>query len=403
MKRLLLIIIAGAIVVMTFAQEEQKGTFKLFGHVMTDAGFNFNQVNPDFSDVMRPTQLPAYKNQYGSDGTVFYSVRQSMIGIESTTPTALGDLSILFMVDLFGVGSNTGQTALHMIYAYAELGKIGAGHNWSLFCDIGCFPDMIEYWGPVGLSLCKNVQFRYIPIDGRNRLAFALERPGGTADEGVYDGRVELQDAEAKFDLPDFSAEYRMTRDWGYAEMSGLIRQIKWIDKGEQPFDVSGKAIGWGLHFSSNLKLGENNMLIAQGIVGEGIQNYMNDAPTDIALERSNEDANHPVNGVALPLKSFTLYLNHAWSKKLTSAVGYSAIFIDNTDGQDVDAFRKGQYASANLLYRPTSRITGGLELQWISRHNKQDGAFNNEGRLIESFSATKIQLSLRYSFNRLL
>ena len=377
-----------------WAQDEPTGTFEIFGHVMTDAGYNFDQVNPDFSDVMRPTQLPAYKNQYGSDGNVFYSVRQSMLGMESITPTPLGDLNILFVMDLFGVGSNTGQTAFHILYAYAELGKIGVGHNWSLFCDIGCFPNMIEYWGPVGLSLCKNVQFRYIPIQGRNRLAVALERPGGTADEGVYDGRIELDDAKAKFDLPDLSAEFRMTRNWGYAELSGLVRQIKWIDIGEQPYDVSGKAIGWGVHLSSNIKLNENNMLIAQGIVGEGIQNYMNDAPTDIGLERSYDDPNHPVDGVVIPLKSFTLYLNHVWNKKFTSAVGYSAIFIDNTDGQRDDAFRKGQYASANLLYHPAPRIMGGIELLWIRRDNFRDGW---------DASATKIQFSLRYTFNKML
>lgn len=403
MKRIYLSTIVCVIMTCAFAQEGQEGTLRIFGHIMTDGGYNFNQVNPDFYDVLRPTQLPVYKNQYGSDGTVFYSVRQSMLGLESITPTPKGNLTILFMMDLFGVGTNTGQTAFHILYAYAELGKIGVGHNWSLFCDIDCFPNVIEYWGPVGLSLCKNVQFRYIPIQGRNRLAIALERPGGTADEGVYDGRIELDDVKAKFDLPDLSAEFRMTREWGYAELAGLVRQIKWIDAGEQPFDVSGKVIGWGLQLSSNLKLGEKDVLIAQGIVGEGIENYMNDAPTDIAIEKSYDDPNHPVSGVALPLKSFTFYLNHHWNKKWTSAVGYSAIYIDNTEGQDVDAFRRGQYASVNLLYHPTSRITGGVELQWIRRQNKQDGSFNTDGFLIESYSAAKMQFSLRYRFNRLL
>ncbi len=376
------------------AQEPQEGTFRIYGHVMTDAGYNYKDLNPEYFDVMRPTQLPAYKNQYGSDGNVFYSVRQSMLGVEGVTPTPMGDLNILFVMDLFGVGTNVGETAFHILYAYAELGKIGVGHNWSLFSDIDASPNVIDYWGPCGLALSKNVQVRYIPFNGQNRFAIALERPGATADEGVYDGRVELEDAQAKFDLPDLSAEFRMTRNWGYAELAGLVRQIKWIDAGEQPYDVSGRAIGWGFQFSSNFKLSKKDVLIAQGVVGEGIQNYMNDAPTDVALEKDVDHVNHPVKGVALPIKSFTLYLNHAWNEKFTSAIGYSAVYIDNTDGQKDDAFRKGQYASANLLYHPTSYIMGGIELQWIQRDSFRDNWIS---------SATTVQFSLRYKFNRFL
>ncbi|MBK6964308.1 MAG: hypothetical protein IPH20_10290 [Bacteroidales bacterium] len=74
---------------------------------------------------------------------------------------------------------------------------------------------MVEYWGPVGMSLCKNVQIRFIPIQGRDRLAIALERPGASADQGIYRDRIELADVKPKFNLPDISAEFRITRDWG--------------------------------------------------------------------------------------------------------------------------------------------------------------------------------------------
>lgn len=76
--------------------------------------------------------------------------------------------------------------------------------------------------------------------------------------------------------------------------------------------------------------------------------------------------------------------------QKISSIIGYSAIHIDNTDGQSPDAFRYGQYASTNLLYYPTENITAGIELQWISRENFSDGW---------KTSATKIQVSARYRF----
>lgn len=390
MRKFLLTLTAGIIFHWLSAQDEKKTILEISGQIMTDAGYNFNQVNPDYFDVMRPTQLPSYKNEYGTDGNVFFGVRQSMLGFKSFTHTKYGELMIRFAFDLYGVGADAGRTAFHMLYAYAELGMLGVGHNWSLFCDFDGFPNMVEYWGPVGMSLCKNVQIRFIPVQGKNRLAIALERPGASADQGIYRDRIELSDVKPKFNLPDLSAEFRITRKWGYVELAGLLRKIEWVDQGEEPYDLSGKAIGWGFNLSTNLKLGMKDVFIGQAIIGQGIQNYMNDAPTDIGIQNDFSNTTTPVKGVALPLFSFSTYLNHQWNEKFSSMLGYSAIFTDNSDGQNPDAFRKGSYASTNLLYYPAPNITAGIELQWINRENYSDGW---------KTSATKIQISFRYNF----
>lgn len=372
-----------------FSQDEKKTSLEIFGYVMTDGGYNFGQVNPDYFDVMRPTQLPAYENQYGTDGNVFFSVRQTLFGVRSSIPTKLGDMNLIFAFDLFGVGPETGRTAFHMLHAYGEIGMFGFGHNWSLFSDVNGYPNMIEYWGPVGMSLCKNVQFRFIPLQGENRLAIALERPGATADEGIYANWIALDDVEPKFNLPDLSAEFRMTREWGYAELAGIIRKIEWVDQGNDEYELSGKAMGWGLNLSTNLKLSDKDLLIAQGVVGEGIESLMNDAPTDIAVNKRIQDL-ASAKGVPVPISSFMVYLNHSWSDKFSTAIGYSGVYINNTDGQLRDAFKTGNYASANLLYYPVENMTVGLESQWIKRENFRDGWTS---------SATRVQLSVRYNF----
>ncbi|HSD13100.1 MAG TPA: DcaP family trimeric outer membrane transporter [Flavobacterium sp.] len=374
------------------AQQDEQSSIIINGQIMTDAGYNFNQINPDYFDVMRPTQLPAYKNQYGTDGNVFFGVRQSMLGFNTSTPTKYGPLTVRFAFDLFGVGVDAGQTTFHLLYAYAELGKIGFGHNWSLFCDFDGFPNIVEYWGPTGMSLAKNPQLRYIPLNGRNRLAIALERPGASNDWGIYRDRIEITDVSPKFNLPDLSAEFRVTRDWGYAEIAGIVRKIEWVDQGNEPFDLSGKAVGWGFNLSTNLKLGEKDLFIGQTIFGEGIQNYMNDAPTDIGIQNDFGNANAPIKGVTLPVFGYTAYLNHQWNEKCSSVIGYSAVEIDNSNGQSPDAFRLGRYASTNFLYKPLPNLTSGIELQWIERENYKDGW---------TASATKIQISLRYFFSQ--
>ena len=372
-----------------YGQEEL--SMQIYGQVMADGGYNFNQMNPDYYDAMRPTQLPAYKNEYGTDGNVFFSVRQSMLGFKTILPTKSGDIKAKFAFDLFGVGPNKGQTTFHLLYAYVEWGKIGAGWTWSQFCDFDIFPAMVEYWGPVGMSLCKNVIISYIPLQGANRLSIALEKPGASADQGIYADRIELTDVKPKFSLPDLTAEFRMTRDWGYVELAGVVRRIKWEDMGNEPYDLSGQAIGWGFNLSSKLKIGKKDVFKGGFIGGKAIQNLMNDAPTDIGIENTFDDPDTPVKGVALPLISFSAYLDHFWSSKFSSMVGYSAIFTDNSDGQADDAFRQGHYASVNLLYYPLEILMAGVEVQWIRRINYNDGWATN---------ATRIQLSVRYNFS---
>jgi hypothetical protein len=390
MKKIIILLLGILILLTVEAQEKVKTKYDFYGQMMTDAGYNTGQVNPDYFDVMRPTQLPAWENQYGTDGNLSFGVRQSRLGFKSYIPTKMGELQTRFEFDLFGAGNNVGQTAFHLLYAYAELGMFGAGHHWSLFSDIDGFPNTLEYWGPAGMSLCKNVQFRFIPIQGNTRLAIALERPGASADEGIYADRIELDDVKPHFNLPDLTAEFRETRDWGYVELAGVVRKIEWIDLGTDQYDLSGKAIGWGFNLSTNLKLSENDLFRAQAVFGSGIENLMNDAPTDIGIQNNFSNPVSPVKGVALPVSGFTVYVDHRWNQKLTSSAGISAVEIQNSNAQAEDAFRSGKYASINLLYSPIPNFLAGAEIIWIKRHNFNDGW---------SSSSTKIQLSVKYRF----
>ena len=120
--------------------------------------------------------------------------------------------------------------------------------------DIDVFPNSVEYWGPNGMVFFRNVQFRWMPVQGESRVTLALERPGASADQGVYAGRIELQDVRPHFPMPDISGEARLGRSWGYVEAAGMLRRIKWVDNGTDAFDLSGGAWGWGVNFSSNLK-----------------------------------------------------------------------------------------------------------------------------------------------------
>ena len=75
-----------------------------------------------------------------------------------------------------------------------------------------------------------------------------------------------------------------MAASWGYVEAAGLYAKFKWDDLLQDEFDLSGSANGWGINLSSNIKFGQNTLHL-QYVFGEGIENYMNDAPTDIGIQ----------------------------------------------------------------------------------------------------------------------
>lgn len=78
--------------------------------------------------------------------------------------------------------------------------------------DADAFPDIVEYWGPTGMVFFRNIQIRYMPVQGETRLTFALERPGASADQGAYSDRIELQNVKPRFNLPDFSSSSGMVK-----------------------------------------------------------------------------------------------------------------------------------------------------------------------------------------------
>jgi hypothetical protein len=373
------------------AQPDQKPSMEIYGFAMLDIGHDFKQINPNWFDTMRVTKLPKVEKEFGEDNSTFASVRQSRLGVRSSTPTDLGVLKTQFEFELFGTGVDEGQTTFRLRHAWGELGAFGAGQTWSPFMDINVFPNSLEYWGPTGMVFFRNVQVRYTPIDGPNSFMIALERPGASGDAGIYSDRVELQNIKPRFPLPDFSAAFKASRSWGYVRAAGMLRALRWDDVLEDDFDLSGSATGWGINLSSNLNAGKNDVIRLQYVFGEGIQNYMNDSPIDVGIVRDVSNRVTPVRGETIPIRGLVAFLDHKWNDEFTTAVGYSRQDNDNTSGQAPNAFKTGQYALGNVLYSPVPNAMVGAELQWGRRENFSDG-FHSDG--------LKVQFSFKYNFS---
>ncbi len=230
-----------------------------------------------------------------------------------------------------------------------------------------------------------------MPIKGDTNLTLALERPGASGDPGTLADRIELQNIKGRNPLPDFTAAYAYGGKWGYVRAAGAIRRIAWDDVLDDEFDLSGDATGWGLNFSSNLKPTASNVIRLQFMFGEGVENYMNDSPVDIAIEGNPGNPITPILGKPVPLIGLVAFLDHTWNDKFSSTVGYSLTDHDNLEGQTPDSYKTGHYALFNLLYTPVPNVMMGGEFQWGRRENFTDG-FTSDG--------VKVQFSFKYNFS---
>ena len=367
------------------AAEESRTDF--YGYVQMDAGYKGKAVDPAWFDVARASKLPSFDNQFGLDGNTFFSVRQTRFGVKSYQPTSMGELKTTFEWELFGTGVDAGQTTIRLRHAYGELGKWGAGQYWSPFMDINVFPNSLEYWGPSGMVFFRNVQVRYMPIQGETFATIALERPGASADAGIYAGRIELADVRPHFPVPDLSAEYHVAQPWGYFEAAGIARYIEWDDLDGDT--LSGNVTGWGINLSSNIKAGPNDVIRLQFMHGAGVENYMNEGPADVGVKTGG--GNPPLEGEALPVTGIVAFVDHTWNEKFASTAGFSTVTIENTALADPSAFKFGLYGLANLLYMPAKNVMVGGELQYVKRENESDGYDT------DSFG---VQFSFRYNFS---
>jgi hypothetical protein len=194
----------------------------------------------------------------------------------------------------------------------------------------------------------------------------------------------------ARFPVPDLSAQFHYAQGWGHVQIAGIVRKMKWDDLNQDQFNLTGEATGWGVNLSTNLKFQKKHVIRGQVAYGEGVENYWNDAPVDVGIKNNFSNPTTPVVGKALPILGIVGFVDSNWTEKWSTTVGYSLVDIDNSDGQAPSAFKKGQYALANVMFYPAKGLMLGPEIQWGKRENFRDGFTSDDVR---------IQFSAKYNF----
>jgi hypothetical protein len=371
------------------ARAQDAKSFEIYGFAQADYIQDFKRVDPAWQDTLRPSRIPTTEGQFGSDGQAILSIKQSRFGVRGSNPVGGDTFEFKFEFDLFGVGVDAGQTTMRVRHVYGSWGNWLAGQTNTLFMDIDIFPNVIDYWGPNGMVFVRTPQIRWTPIRRNDStFAVAIERPGNDIDVGQF-SRFEdqgLANFQPNNEIPDITAQYRMVQDWGHLQIAGILRKLGLENTINPANIVKHDDTGWGVDVTASIKVGERDKVLLGFVTGAGIATFMNDGGVDMAPTTPNPAT---ADAKAVDLTGVSAYFDHYWNMKWSSSIGYSYDEVDNLNGQNGNAFKRGEYFSANVLHTPAENILIGAELLWGKREDFNGNSGND----------SRIQFSLKYSF----
>jgi hypothetical protein len=358
--------------------DKSKPMFEIYGFGQVDYIQDFNRVDPNWKDTLRPSRIPAE----GSNGQAILSTRQSRLGVQGSIPAPTGaPVFAKFEFDMFGTGADQGQTTIRLRHAYGSYKQILGGQTNSVFMDADVFPDVLDYWGPGGMAFLRTPQLRWTPISdepsligrGKTTVSVALENPATDIDTGQVRELDPNLGANITSDnkVPDITAHVRNEQGWGHFQVAAILRRLGYETLNTRNNDPSSHNLGWGLDLTSNIKTIGKDKLDLAFVYGEGIASYFNDGGVDIAPAHNGPTA---LESRAVPIGGILAYYDHWWSDRWESTAGYSRTQVQNQNAQLGSAFHIGQYASANLVYRPVKDFFIGGEFLWGQRSNNSHG-----------------------------
>ncbi|MET0071276.1 MAG: DcaP family trimeric outer membrane transporter [Candidatus Thiodiazotropha sp.] len=324
------------------------------------------------SGTGRTFYLPSSIPTGGSDGDAVFDMtaRESRINFKANTLAgdhALGMvLEMDFLTTGFGNEAVSNSNSPRLRHYYLGYDNWLFGQTWSTFMDTAALPDAVDFLGaPEGTVFIRQPMIRY----SLNGLQIALENPETFTDTGVNDDNS----------VPDITANYKFTRDWGHLRLNGLLRELKYDDGGNED-----STTGWGVGISGKVKVMDRDDFRFALNYGDGMGRYTSlGVARDAVIDPANGDL-ETVESVA----GFAAY-RHQWNSKWRSNLIYSFVDIDNPSIAPGSLNEGANSIQVNLIYSPAKPITlGVMYLKGeLEKENGDDGELD------------RIQFAAKYSF----
>jgi len=319
-----------------------ESTIKFYGYVQLDATVDFAGRPSTIEDFDWATVLPSIPSDKSDDGKkhpqTYLTARTSRFGIQTSTPSAAGNIGVRLEGDFNGPSYYQSETYTNSVlfrlrHAYGTVGNFLVGQTWTTFLDLGAAPDTVDFNGPGSLALVRNPMIRYaLPLaDGMN-LALALENNRG--QQYGPDDRTQM--------IPDVHANFTMNGGWGHLSLRGVAQTYtRQVPDGA---DVKNKSkVGFGAAASGSAKFG-GDTLVAQVAGGPGIGRYMlnlvgNEFGNAGGGITSKTHGFVTVNGEDIELwtaYAYHLGYTHVWGGGARSNIVWSQTFIQDPKINDV-------------------------------------------------------------------
>ncbi len=333
------------------------------GYVKFDMIHDFNPINsPSFFDVSKiPTD--------GSKGTnTHLQANETRLFLDFKVPAGKTDLRTYVEGDFYGTSG-----AFRLRHAYVEIGgRLLAGQTWSNFMDESIIPPTLDFEKPAAYAFVRHAILRYKhPLGKNGYFAVALEEPLIDVQAPAEPGKMETY-------LPDFTARYRYSHQWGHVQISGFTGMVKF-----RPTTGSTEnTFTYGVNLSGQLNFLKKDYFSYQVIAGRGTSRYR-------AGKYAAPDADD--NLKAIPGIGFTAGIRHFWSPTVSSLLLFNYGSEDNTSEQPGSDVQSTFYGAANVIWQFHKSAFAGIEYLHGGRKNIN----NADGR------ANRIQFSIQVDINK--
>lgn len=327
---------------------------KIGGYVKMDAIHDFDRIgSPYFFDVSKIATD-------GSNGeATTFNARESRLKFDLRIPNQ--HLRTYIEGDFYGVNG-----AFRLRHAYLEYKGWLAGQTWSNFMDENIIPPTLDFEKPLAYAFARHALIRYkFKVTKDAYIALALEQASSKGQAPVGTGRFETP-------LPDFTARYRVTKNWGHIQLSTYLASVRYqFDTGKRD-DVTQ----FGGNLSGQFNFAQHSKIFAQLMYGNGITRYR--GASSVGLDAHG-------NLASIKELGFTIGVHHAWNQKVKSLIVYNHGDLDNTAGQQATDIAKTYYFAVNTTYNITPTTMVGLEYLGGRRENI-NGTKGDASRLQFSF-----------------
>ncbi len=350
-----------------------KTSLSFSGYVKLDAIYDIDQ---DLGDAFSIYDWGGEPSAIALDGgtrqqKTSLHARQTRLRFDSLTPTGVGQLKTRIETDFYG-----SRNALRLRHAYASLGPVLAGQNWTTFMDENTYADTVDFEGPVGIVAVRRPQVRYSQAMGKNlTMQVALEDPdsptilkaGGTASSQER--------------MPNLTAALRLTTAWGAINASGLIGQVIYEDGAvEESLTISA------FHLGANVGLGKDTRLWGTLNVGQG--------GLDKSMLGASAAAILGAGGALEALDSMGGFigLTQNWNSSVSSGFYYGWVendFEDPAKAVFPELSQSLESVHANVWWSLAPKMRAGFEYMhgWRETNDGREG------------DASRLQIGLQYSF----